>query len=224
MCTPLKAKPTNQHPAVCCRGFFLNCRSKTKPPESEVKCLCTSCGYFHIHKRCLCVSHASISIRVGHCKYMMEDGAKSLTNHLQLTTCINLTLWAYHPIYLLQMPTNPFTSLLQSPQASISPPFFLLLLLACLLFHQQLQALYLPRFNKGLPPLPFLQLLLCLYCTDTFCRTTMLTGSKTDPAREQFCSFWARSIPWHREAGMAHLGKGSSRSHCRNLDYHWTAA
>lgn len=177
----------------------------------------------HLQKMSLCFSRFHFNQSTTQ-QVMMEDGAKSLINHLQLTTCINLTLWAYHPIYLLQMPTNPFTSLLQSPQARISPLFFLFLLLACLLFHQQLQALYLPRFNKGLPPLPFLQLLLCLYCTDTFCRATMLTGSNTDPAREQFYNFWARSIPWHREAGMAHLGKGSSRSHCRNLDYHWTAA
>lgn len=102
------------------------------------------------------------------------------------------------------MLTTLLTSLLHSPQALISPPFFLLLLLACLLLACLLfLVLYLPWFNKGFPPLPFLQLLLYQHCTDTFCRAMMLTGSKTGPGTQQFCSFQARAIPWHREAGMA---------------------
>lgn len=118
MCTPPKAKPIKQHPLVCCRHFFLNSRSKTKPPESEVKCLCTSHGYFHIYKRCLCVSHTSISIRhrTQTSTWWKMEQSLSLTTY-QLTTHINLTLWAYDPIYLLQMLTTLLTSL--------RPPFLL---------------------------------------------------------------------------------------------------
>lgn len=150
--------PINIH-LVCWRHFFLNSRSKTKPPESEVKFLCTSCGYFHICRGCLCVSHTSISIRhrTQTSRWWKMEQSLSLTTY-RLTTHITLTLWAYDPIYLLQMLTALLTSLLHSPQALISPPFFLLLLLACLLLACLLfLVLYLPWFNKGFPPLPFLQ-------------------------------------------------------------------
>lgn len=149
-----------------------------------------------MYKRCLCVSHISISIRhsTQTSTWWKMQQSLSLATY-QLTTCINLTRWASHPIYLLQMLTTLLTPPLHSPQASVSPSFFFLLLLACLLFHQQLLVLRLPWFNEGFPPLPLLQLLLFQYCTDTLRRATMLTGPKTDPATQQFCSFQARSNP-----------------------------
>lgn len=225
MCTPLMAKPTNQHPLVCWRVFSLIPGAK----QSEVKCLCTSCGYFHIDKTRLCVSLTSISIRhrTQTCTWWKTEQSLSLATY-QLTTCINLTLWAYDPTYLLQMLTTLLTSLLHSPQASIPPPFLLLLLSACLLLHQQLLVLHLPWFNKGFPPLPLLQLLLFQYCTDTLSvePCCWLDQKLTQPHNDS-AVFKPDQSPgterqgWHTSKC---LGKGSSRNHCRKLVYHWTAA
>lgn len=160
-------------------------------------------------------------------KYVTEDEQSLSLATYQLTTCINLTLWAYDPTYLLQVLTTLLTSFLHSPRASISPPFFLLLLLACLLLHQQLLVLHLPWFNKGFPPLPLLQLLLLQHCTDTLWRASLLTGSKLTQPHNSSAVFKPDQSPgterqgWHTSEC---LGKGGTRNHCRKLVYHWTAA
>lgn len=168
----------------------------------------------HIESMSLCFSHSHFNQTKDTDKYVTEDEQSLSLATYQLTTCINLTLWAYDPTYLLQVLTTLLTSLLHSPRASISPPFFLLLLLACLLLHQQLLVLHLPWFNKGFPPLPLLQLLLLQHCTDTLSEeprcwldqnwpshTTVLQfSSQTDPLAQRGrdgtpASAWEKGAP-----------------------------